>query len=274
MIPRRRVAAWADSSLDILETSLSSALPLRSTTAYATTRSVCNMSILVRPTVSHKSSSGRRSLGKFDEARLLTDLANMRDDGVRQFRKMWKLYSASDDEFLKGYRDELQLLWEHAAPMAESEWRDQPVNAATVESVCEGMTDHKKHLFTQWLNEAWPPGASLEQMICESWLNRELGSLHVDWTPRRKGIRPDARSLPSVLAWACLMHADYLNVCRSRDCPAPYFISGRKDQKYCSPECAAPAKRAAKLKWWHENIGKKAPGRQPAARSKRKKGER
>jgi hypothetical protein len=41
--------------------------------------------------------------------------------------------------------------------------------------------------------------------------------------------------------------------CQGPVCPTPYFFRTEKGQKYCSPECANPARREAKLKWWNEN---------------------
>lgn len=41
--------------------------------------------------------------------------------------------------------------------------------------------------------------------------------------------------------------------CEGPTCPAPYFFRTEKGQRYCSPECAHPARRAAKLKWWNDN---------------------
>jgi hypothetical protein len=48
-------------------------------------------------------------------------------------------------------------------------------------------------------------------------------------------------------------HIDHARHCGNPDCPAPYFFATKKGQKYCSEECAGPAQRAAKLKWWNEN---------------------
>jgi hypothetical protein len=45
--------------------------------------------------------------------------------------------------------------------------------------------------------------------------------------------------------------------CPNPGCPAPYFIGVKKGQKYCSGVCAAPAQRAAKLRWWHAHPRKK-----------------
>lgn len=44
--------------------------------------------------------------------------------------------------------------------------------------------------------------------------------------------------------------------CPNPDCAAPYFFSTKKGQKYCSPECALPAQRESKRRWWSENKAK------------------
>lgn len=44
--------------------------------------------------------------------------------------------------------------------------------------------------------------------------------------------------------------------CPNPECPAPYFFATKKGQKYCSPECAKPAQREAKRKWWDEHRAK------------------
>ena len=41
--------------------------------------------------------------------------------------------------------------------------------------------------------------------------------------------------------------------CPNPACPAPYFFSKKKGQRYCSEACALPAQREAKRKWWNEN---------------------
>jgi len=45
--------------------------------------------------------------------------------------------------------------------------------------------------------------------------------------------------------------------CPNPECPAPYFFRSKKGQKFCSPECAKPAQREAKRKWWNEHRAKK-----------------
>lgn len=46
--------------------------------------------------------------------------------------------------------------------------------------------------------------------------------------------------------------------CPNPTCAAPYFFKTKKVQKYCSPECADPARREAKRIWWNQNRGKGA----------------
>jgi hypothetical protein len=50
--------------------------------------------------------------------------------------------------------------------------------------------------------------------------------------------------------------ADRARFCEGPDCKARYFIAVKRWQKYCSLECAGPAGREAKRKWWHEHKGK------------------
>ncbi len=48
-------------------------------------------------------------------------------------------------------------------------------------------------------------------------------------------------------------HIDNAQHCAGPECAAPYFFATKKSQKYCSSECADPARRASKLRWWNEN---------------------
>jgi len=49
------------------------------------------------------------------------------------------------------------------------------------------------------------------------------------------------------------MNQKLMVYCAGPMCAAPYFFRSEKGQKYCSPECADPARKEAKLKWWNEN---------------------
>jgi hypothetical protein len=51
--------------------------------------------------------------------------------------------------------------------------------------------------------------------------------------------------------------------CANSECPAPYFLTTKKGQRYCSSKCSAPAQKEAKRRWWNEHGSK-----QRSARSK------
>src|SRR5271154_2981902 len=64
---------------------------------------------------------GKRSRGGIASAattaRILLDLANLLDDGIKRFRSRWnKYFSRYTNEQLLTRRDELQLLWSHQLP--------------------------------------------------------------------------------------------------------------------------------------------------------------
>jgi hypothetical protein len=47
--------------------------------------------------------------------------------------------------------------------------------------------------------------------------------------------------------------ADRLRRCENPACPAPYYIAKRRNQKFCTEICAAPAQREQKSAWWSEH---------------------
>ena len=55
---------------------------------------------------------------------------------------------------------------------------------------------------------------------------------------------------------------DRARFCENPKCPAHYFFGkDRKPRTYCSPICAGPAKKEAKLRWWnaHPELHRKKP---------------
>jgi len=55
--------------------------------------------------------------------------------------------------------------------------------------------------------------------------------------------------------------------CGGVECAAPYFFRTEKGQRFCSPECADPARREAKLRWWNESPN--SPKNQKAGRKRK-----
>ncbi len=204
-------------------------------------------------------------------AKVLPHLANMRDDGIKNFRNSWgHLYSNQklyNDQNLLELRDELRLIWEHGIRF---ELGSLPINLDSPSGTplmwedgtkFPKMSEHAALLhvdFIEHLSEAPPKSqTNLGEYICESWLHLEKGrGWIVRWRPDQKGIMARRSTLPAVLIHGCLTYSDRLTFCWNPECLSPYFIAIRRDQKYCSNECSWPAKKAAKLKWWHEHRGK------------------
>jgi len=189
----------------------------------------------------HKRKAKRsREVSKtYEPDQLLVDLANMQDAGVGHFRKKWDIaYSSYRNPELLKRRDELRYLWQLTVGFKVQE------------------TDYTGGLYGHW--NAYGAGPLDEKFICEYWIGVEPSGWEVRWTDEKKDIRPRLVSLPTALAWASVVCADRLAFCMNTKCPAPYFLFKRRDQKYCSDICATPAKRAAKLRWWHEHRGKKS----------------
>lgn len=51
--------------------------------------------------------------------------------------------------------------------------------------------------------------------------------------------------------------------CKNPECAWPYFFVSKKGQTYCTQECATPAKREAKRRWWEQNRGRAAKRKTP-----------
>jgi hypothetical protein len=67
-------------------------------------------------------------------------------------------------------------------------------------------------------------------------------------------VNPPAQPTPLEAVFHYLwQYTERAQHCANPECPAPYFFATKKSQKYCSPECAEPARRASKLRWWNEN---------------------
>jgi hypothetical protein len=174
--------------------------------------------------------------------KLLYDLANTLDD-KRSLEKLRREHRARLGRCslsqLGMYRDELRLLW-HPAP---------------IEDIPRGIPDDEYQAYQKWLEKR--PNAEPGEMICNRWLSRsEVGLLAV-WEKGRRELMPSAADLPAMLVYGCLLFADRLCYCENPHCPVPWFIGRRRDQQYCSNECAWPAKKEAKRKWWAANQAKK-----------------
>jgi hypothetical protein len=184
---------------------------------------------------------------------LIQQLANLSEANLERFRRLYAqdgLYQANryPDAKLLQLRDELRWVWE--ADAEPGKWDLRTFRSYSGEQNTDGL---ENAIADQ------PGEAPVTVTICNMWLRREKQPVVVSLKrPRGLRIGPTRQCLPAILAWGCTYYSGTLKVCANTDCATPYFISKRKDQKYCSPECAAPAKREAKRKWWKENRGRSA----------------
>jgi hypothetical protein len=69
--------------------------------------------------------------------------------------------------------------------------------------------------------------------------------------PGRVASLPPSTAFEQILAY--LIRPDvHTHLCANAECPASYFFARRCSQKYCSEDCAAPAQREFKQRWWEK----------------------
>ena len=170
----------------------------------------------------------------------LREVANLRNDGLKRFRKRYSPFFDRYKDFEFVYTiDELRAVW------TSGREKSTPVQIAW-----------EKHLQSD-------PDSTLtvQELFCNRWLRLAKGGLLIFWDEQKREIGPDFYELPALLAYCCYLCGDRLRVCQNRTCPARYFVAGRRDQLYCSPDCAVPATRESKLRSWHRHKREWASGR-------------
>jgi len=201
------------------------------------------MSVVAQQSFSKRSSRVARDfLARLtrDAPTLLREVANLREDGITRFKKLSPFFERYNGQELLLLRDELRALWT----------RDMAMSV----TVRIAWKEYSERLKADREREPEKFGtATLQEFICNRWLDRAHGGIVVVWEGRKREIQPDPYELPALLAYCSLLNGDRLRVCRNRDCLAPYFVVSRRDQRYCSAECAAPFKRAAKRRSWHKH---------------------
>lgn len=168
---------------------------------------------------------------------MLPALANLRDDGLSVFLKQFRGdYAAEDFLALYGYRNDLRKIWEG----------DRQAMAVMV--------------------SAWVKLANKRRPYCAMTISGTRGQ-YVRVVPN-DGILPLALALGVSELWPKMA------VCGNPECPNPYFLKGRKKQRFCErPACSAYGQREHKRNWWHEHAEewkKKRRGRKSKPTRKKK----
>jgi hypothetical protein len=73
----------------------------------------------------------------------------------------------------------------------------------------------------------------------------------VDWRHQRLAYRPKTKLQAAF--YALLGHNHLAKRCANPNCPHPFFIGDRIDERYCSDECKAAGRLATKRSWWKAN---------------------
>ena len=193
--------------------------------------------------------SSRTMKEKVAIRKLLSHLANLRDDQVDVFRRRWRVPKHYKDEALLTLRDELRVVW---GAVERSD-----LNDAGTESDVLVVTDLTSPRLSRVVvkQERSDQSKKIDQVICEDWLTRqdERSQLILEWGAKHKRIRFNSACLPLVLAHGCTQFYSKLKQCRNRQC-GRLFVAVRRDQKYCGDQCSAVAARKSKLKWWKNNL--------------------
>lgn len=192
---------------------------------------------------------------------LLDDLANLHSDNtsVEQFRQQWgQWYRHTNREEVLRRQEELRALWEdldrRRRRVSPSRIMRLPRDFSEAEELSVEQLPEPENLYERWGSVVTQE--TLPEFICNGWLFEASQSFRVSLDRGRLVANP--RSLPTGLALGVLKYSRRLAICRNPKCLNKYFIAAKRDQRYCSNECAWPAKKAAKRKWWKDNRGKKS----------------
>jgi hypothetical protein len=122
-------------------------------------------------------------------------------------------------------------------------WRDRLRLAWTAQD----RRSREWHIFT--LRFEYAREAALRNLPKQSSPEFDQKLKSMLWDP------PPITPLEAALFYFSAAIGDRARKCQATDCPAPFFVALKRWQKFCSPECALPAQREAKRKWWKDNRG-------------------
>ena len=210
----------------------------------------------------------------------LVDLANLREDETARIKKAhrWLSRKLTIADLLTR-RDELRILWEDQVRGAalgklmrattqeqedeEQEWLDR---------LPSQITERTRLLYDECeIQRQQGRADALAPHVCRYWLRQGHPNWDVNWASKDRKILAIPRWFSGLLAFLAADFSDRMAFCRNPACSMPFFLTARKEQKYCSPNCSSPSKKAAKLRWWHENRGKQSAKRRTKTRSKKRK---
>jgi hypothetical protein len=194
------------------------------------------------------------------QLRVLRDFANLRDEDARKFRAGHPDFFLSENLTAEGWVDGFLIRLGGAGGSV--------INAGAL------------HL-AQLLSEKFPNVALRMRDIVrliwrgESYANEYLKALlygtRVEFNWKRGQIIYMPENEFERAVYALFRNSSLAKVCGNPDCPAPFFIAGRRSQRYCGEDCAAVFQHESKRNWWKE-VGSKMRRQQRATKRMGRKG--
>jgi hypothetical protein len=152
---------------------------------------------------------------KATQAETLLDLASMSEGDCGRFRERFRYVPQPDDSTLLTYRDNLRELWRNPSD------------------------ENCARYLNAWVLETHR-GKAMSWVVASG----SVGYMVI----------PNDCILPLSLALAVSELGPKMGVCANPQCPQPFFLKGRKGQRFCDrPTCAAYGQREHKRNWWREH---------------------
>jgi len=220
------------------------------------------MALEVKIQLKSSSTSGRQILGVLSGKRaeaFLLDCANLGSNHVLHTRGDRDFAAATFRQLHKRYpdivprRDQLSKQWEMVASFSYLSF--------LVRKGWDAPTLREREWY---FGDAESLARYMHSEKPEGWTTD-----YAPWVVYRFSDPPARATALEAVFYYLRRRIDHVRHCGNPNCPAPYFFATKKGQKYCSEECAAPAQRASKLKWWNENRAGK-----PTTKKKKQRGRR
>lgn len=191
---------------------------------------------------------------------LLKEFANLRDEDVEKFRVKHPNFVLSanltEEGWLEGVVHRLggggpRLIGGRALMVAETVRKSQPIPALRKRDVLRMI----------WRRDE----------LANDYLKVLLAGSRVvfDWNRGEIVYKPEDDFEQAL--YALFRNSSRARVCGNPDCPAPYFVAGRKSERYCGEDCARVFQQEWKRNWWKQK-GAKLRKEQRANKRKAKKG--
>jgi|SRR5208283_1255991 len=164
-----------------------------------------------------------------------------------------------------------------------TDWANLPESGPNPEPALRRLIYHNQDIFSHYVGgppfdtarfnaqKSWQVAVMFGTLLRNAWNARDLRKR--DWyladaesfyhhAIGRFGDPPTQAIPVEALLYYVRRNAARMLRCPNPDCSAPYFLSTKKGQKYCSEVCARPAQLESKRRWWAEYRAKLKKGKE------------